>query len=302
VDAIWFTAGAVDAAGWTKAVGFAEAGGTVVVMGDCQPEPLPSGWPVMVGEAASLPAGRIATRLVAPEHPLVVGVWSEQAPFPPLAQKIARRCEPAADASVLATLAGELPLLVERRCGSGRVLWLNASADRAWGDLPLSATYVALVQQLARAQELAQHAATAGWVGEAWPDLADFKGGAAWPAADDGGPGLRALKSGVFDAVAGDGTIRWRCAVNVRREESELRPLAAGKLQAMLPGRVAAGTEGIREWREEIRREVPLWPWLLAAAAGLYLAEGWVSAIAARRRGSEMSGPPSAGEPRRAEP
>jgi type VI protein secretion system component VasF len=47
---------------------------------------------------------------------------------------------------------------------------------------------------------------------------------------------------------------------------------------------VVAGTQGIREWREEIRREVPLWPWLLAAAALVYLTEGWASAVAAKRR------------------
>jgi hypothetical protein len=52
----------------------------------------------------------------------------------------------------------------------------------------------------------------------------------------------------------------------------------------MLPGKVAAGQQGIREWREEIRREVPLWPWILAAAALVFLAEGWMSARAARRR------------------
>ena len=41
-----------------------------------------------------------------------------------------------------ATLAGELPLLVELPRGKGRVLWLNVSADRSWGDLPLSPVFV----------------------------------------------------------------------------------------------------------------------------------------------------------------
>ena len=291
IDAVWFTGGAVsDEATWQKAMVFADAGGTVVVTGDSQPEPLPQGWPVTAGEAVNLPPGRMATRILAPAHPLFDGVWSDRTSFPPLPQKTARRGAAVAGAKVLATLAGEFPLLVELPRGMGRVLWLNASADRAWGDLPLSPAFVALVQQLARAKELALHTATSGWVGEAWPDLTNFGGGAAWPAAADGGPGLRALRSGVFDAVAKDGSIRWRSAVNVRREESELRPLAAEKLQAMLPGRVVAGTQGIREWREEIRREVPLWPWLLAAAALVYLTEGWASATAARRRAVAAGG------------
>jgi hypothetical protein len=285
IDSIWFTGGAVsDEAAWTKTLAFAEAGGTVVVTGDTQPEPLPKVWPVTAGEETSLPAGRMATRILAASHPLFDGVWSEQTPFPPLPQKMVRSCEAAVGGKVLATLAGGFPLLVEFPRGNGRVLWLNASADRSWGDLPLSPAYVALVQQMARAKELAMQTATSAWVGEAWPDLTKFSGDAEWPAGDDGTVSTRSIHSGVFDAVSKEGKTQWRCAVNVRRAESDLRPLDSVKLQAMLPGRVVAGTQGIREWREEIRREVPLWPWLLGAAALVFLAEGWASARAARHR------------------
>jgi len=285
VDAVWFTGGAVAGGGaWEKALAFAETGGTVVVTADAPPEPLPKAWPVTAGEEVSLPAGRIATRLLVPNHPIFSGLWSEQTPFPPLPQKTLRRCMPSAAGKVLATLAGEFPLLVEEPHGKGRVLWLNASADRAWGDLPLSPAFVPLVQQLANASQLAIQTTTACWVGEAWPDLAKFAGSAAWPAAADGSEATRTLHSGVYDAVAKTGQVEWRCAVNVRRAESDLRPLEAAKLQALLPGRVAAGSQGLREWREASRREVPLWPWLLAAAALVFLAEGWVSAAAAKRR------------------
>lgn len=300
VDAVWFTGGAVSgAAAWAKALAFAEAGGTVVVSADAPPAPLPDAWPVAAGEELSLPAGRIATRLLVPAHPLFDGVWSDQAPFPPLPQKTVRRGVPAAGGKVLATLAGELPLLVEVPRGTGRVFWLNASADRAWGDLPLSAAFVPLVQQLARARELAMQTTTTAWVGEAWPDLGMFAGDAAWPAAADGSPAPRAQRSGRFDALAKDGGTRWRCAVNVRRAESDLRPVEAAKLQAMLPGRVLAGTQGVREWREVSRREVPLWPWLLAAAALVFLTEGWAAARAAKRRAAAAGGTaPVAGGPR----
>jgi len=180
--------------------------------------------------------------------------------------------------------------LVEVPRGKGRVFWLNTSADRAWGDLPLSPAFVPLVQQMARAKQLAQQTATACWVGETWPDLSNFAGDAAWPAADGGNPAPQALRSGLFDAVTNAGKVRWRCAVNVRRAESDLRSVDSAKLQAMLPGRVVAGTQGIREWREEIRREVPLWPWLLAAAALIFLLEGLASAVAARRREAVAGG------------
>jgi hypothetical protein len=285
IDAVWFTAAAMgDKAGWAKALAFAETGGTVVVTGDSQPDPLPEAWPVTAGEQINLPGGRIATRLLVPSHFLFDGVWSERTPFPPLPQKNARKCDAVAGAKTLATLAGGFPLLVELQRGKGRMLWLNASADRSWGDLPLSPVYVALVQQMARARELSIRTAAAAWVGEAWPDLSDFADDAAWPAAENGAPSARALLSGVFDAVSKDGKPLWRCAVNVRRAESDLRPLDAAKLQGMLPGRVVAGTRGIREWREEIRREVPLWPWLLAAAAIVFLTEGWMSSLVAKRR------------------
>lgn len=288
IDAVWFTASAVtDKAGWAKALAYADSGGTVVVTGDTQPEPLPEVWPVTAGGEVSLPSGRIATRLLAPSHFLFEGVWSERTPFPPVPQRIARKCEAAADAKTLASLAGGFPLLVELPRGKGRVLWLNASADRTWGDLPLSPVYVALVQQIARAGELSIRATTAAWVGEAWPDLSDFTGDAAWPASEGGVPTTRALRSRVCDAVSKDGKTQWRCAVNVRRAESDLRPMDAAKLQAMLPGRVVTGTQGIRAWREEIRREIPLWPWLLGAAAMVFLVEGWVSARAAKRRESD---------------
>lgn len=285
IDAVWFTAGAVDGmAAWEKACAFAAAGGTVLVSGESQPEPMPAGWPVTAGEEIALPAGRIATRLLAQAHPLFDGVWSEQTPFPPLPQRVARSCVPADGARALATLAGGYPLIVEARFGKGRVLWLNASVDRTWGDLPLSPAFVALVQQLARARELDLQGVTTGWVGEAWPDLAKFPGTTSWMEDGKEARSARMRRSGVFDAVSNEGVPVWRTAANIRRDESDLRPVDAGKLAAMLPGKLVTGPQGIHEWRKESRREVPLWPWLLASAALVFLAEGWMSARAAGLR------------------
>ncbi|MCU0780160.1 MAG: VWA domain-containing protein [Akkermansiaceae bacterium] len=277
VDAVWFTGAAVTGpAEWDKALAFADGGGTVVVTATNQPEPLPSGWPVTVGPERTLPATRIATRLLAPAHPLFAGLWSERVPFPPLSQRVARECQPAAGARVLATLAGELPLLVEWPRGRGRVLWVNASADRAWGDLPLSPVFVPLMQQLARAGDLQRNTAATAWVGEAFPPLTNLPD-AAWPAP-------RVTASGLHDATTAAGDTVWRCAANTRREESDLRPVPAEVLAGMLPGRLVAGTEGVRAWREETRREVPVWPWLLGAAAVVFALEGWLSARAGQRR------------------
>jgi len=301
IDSIWFTGGGVaDAASWAKALAYAAAGGTVVVTADSPPDPLPADWPVTEGEEIHLPEGRMATRLLAPNHNLFEGVWSDHTAFPPLPQKTARRCTPAAGARVLVSLAGELPLLVEAPRRKGRVYWLNASADRSWGDLPLSPAYVPLVQQLARTRELVMQTATSCWVGEAWPDLTRAFGDAAWRHPDDGTPATRVTRSGLYPALAKDGHTVWCCAANVRRAESDLRPVTAAKLQAMLPGRVATGHQGLREWCDDNRREVPLWPWLLAAAALVFVLEGWASARAAQRREVDPGGaaPAHTGAPR----
>lgn len=284
-DSLWFTTGVAAGAGaWEKALSFADGGGTVVVFADSQPDVLPNDWPVTSGEETSLPAGRLATRLLVPAHPMFEGVWDVKTPFPPLSQKNIRNCAATAKGTVLATLAGGFPFIVELSHGKGRVFWINASADRSWGDLPLSQIYVPLVQQMARAGELSMKASTSCWVGESWPDLSKISSDASWPAAEDGGSASRAVHSGVFDALSKEGRSLWSCAVNVRRAESDLRPLDPAKLQAILPGRVSSGSQGIREWREESRHEVPLWPWLLAAAGGVYLTEGWLSVRLARRR------------------
>jgi hypothetical protein len=156
--------------------------------------------------------------------------------------------------------------------------------DRTWGDLPLSSAYVVLVQQISRIRELKLQAVSQCQVGEAWPDLTKFDDGAKWPAGRDGSSIIRAMHPGIFDAVAKDGKPGWSCAVNVRRAESDLRAVDTAKLQAMRPGKVITGHQGTREWREETQRDVPLWPWLLAAAALAYLAEGWLSARAANQR------------------
>ncbi len=280
VDALWFTGNAVKGgADWEKALAFAESGGTVALAATNRPEPPPPGWPVSDGPEMVFPATRIATRLLAPEHLLFSGLWSERLPFPPLSQRAARQCQAVPGARTLATLAGELPLIVELPHGKGRVLWLNASADRTWGDLPLSPVFVALAQQFSRASELHRTAAANVWVGGAFPAL-DAIPGAAWSAA----PAARVTAAGLHEATDENKRTLWRCAANVRREESDLRPLPAESLAALIPGRLATGAEGARAWREETRREVPLWPWLLAAAALVFTAESWLAGRTARRR------------------
>ena len=281
VDTVFATgSGLPDTAAWGKARAFAEGGGTVVLFADGEDRGKWDGWPVNKGEEFPFPAGRIATRLLVPAHPLFDGVWSERLPFPPLSQRVARRCEPSAGSIVLGTMAGQLPLLVERRVGAGRIYWLNAAADRSWGDMPLSPVWVPLVQQLARGGAMVPAETLIRRVGDAWPTVSG--------AGVDWGRDDRVGRAGLHVGMATGGSV-WTCAANVPREESDLRPVDTGWLQPLLPGQVGTGEAGLQAWRDEVGREVPLWPWLLTAAAVVYAVEGWWSARAGLRRALRMA-------------
>ncbi len=58
------------------------------------------------------------------------------------------RIEPAADAKVLARFRGGEPALVEKKLGSGKVLWFATACDLDWGDWPRSRLYVPIVHQM----------------------------------------------------------------------------------------------------------------------------------------------------------
>ena len=50
--------------------------------------------------------------------------------------------------SVLLSLAGGEPLLLEQKVGAGRVLFMTTSADRDWTDLPVKTAYLPVMQSL----------------------------------------------------------------------------------------------------------------------------------------------------------
>ena len=282
-DAVFLTGGSrIPEAVWPVIRKVAESGGTVASFANQLDGTAPAAWPVEAGAETTLPPGRIATRVLTPDHPLFLGLWSEAQPFPPLSQGTARKATPRAGARVLATLAGELPLVVETRCGQGSLVWINTSADRAWGDLPLSPAFVPLMQQIARLGELSSRAPTQRWVGESWPTLSTP---VRWMDAENHAtatPGP--AQAGRFTATRADGRTLWTCAANVRREESDLRPLNPDALQRFLPGRLATGETAMTASERDAHRQIPLWPWLLAAAAMIYVAESWWSLRAAERR------------------
>ncbi len=58
------------------------------------------------------------------------------------------RITPAADAQVVAWFRGELPALIEKRLGKGRVLWFTSACDREWSDWTRSRLYLPFVHQM----------------------------------------------------------------------------------------------------------------------------------------------------------
>jgi hypothetical protein len=90
-------------------------------------------------------------RLSRPEHPVLQAFTGDNNPFLQRV-KIFRywNLEPAADATVLATLGNGRPALVETLYGTGRVLTFATAADAEWNNWPSDPSYVVTLQQVAR--------------------------------------------------------------------------------------------------------------------------------------------------------
>jgi hypothetical protein len=58
------------------------------------------------------------------------------------------RITPAADARVIAWFRGNIPALIEKRLGQGRVLWFTSACDREWSDWTRSRMYLPFVHQM----------------------------------------------------------------------------------------------------------------------------------------------------------
>jgi len=110
--------------------------------------------------AAGLCAGQIGPIVRADSLPWRLESWDRQHPgFRPfddpqygdlrrLTFQAYTRIQPAEDAKVLARFRGGDPAALEKRLGSGKVLWFAASCDLDWGDWPRSRLYVPMVHQL----------------------------------------------------------------------------------------------------------------------------------------------------------
>ncbi len=110
--------------------------------------------------AAGLTVGEIGAMVRAHDLPHRFDRWDEDHPlFEPFndpqhgdlrrfAFSACTRITPAADARVIAWLRGDIPALIEKRLGKGRVLWFTSACDREWSDWTRSRMYLPFMHQM----------------------------------------------------------------------------------------------------------------------------------------------------------
>lgn len=243
-----------------------------------------------------LPAGRLATKITDPANPLFAGAWDSNTPFPALPQHKIMDWKINADAKALITFSNNAPFLISGNRGPGRVLIVNASADRSWGDFPLSPAFLPLVQQIARLSA-EQTGGKAGFtVGDALPMAANIPRDEALvvrypdgsthdlPAGDKTQLVERAEQSGFYEvSSAKEGTLEIM-AVNADRRESNLKPIDPDVLSKIIPVETITGIDNLKLWLARSRGNVPVWPVLLVLALLAFAAEAILANVMARNR------------------
>jgi hypothetical protein len=243
-----------------------------------------------------LPAGRLATRVNEAAHPLFAGAWDAATPFPALPQNKLIDWVPGPGAKTLITFSDNSQFLISGARGPGRVLIVNASADRAWGDFPLSPAFLPLVQQIARWSSEQTGGNALFTVGDALPAPAGLPRDQALtvnypdnsrhplPAGDRAQLVDRAEQSGYYEvSSAVDGIVRI-FAVNTDRHESNLRAIDPVALSKIAPSETITGIENLKLWLAQSRGTVPLWPLLLLLALAAFTAEAILANLMARSR------------------
>jgi hypothetical protein len=110
--------------------------------------------------AAGLGVGEIGGALRAHELPYRLEHWDETHPLFEVfndpqhgdlrrfAFSACTRIAPAPDATVVAAFRGEIPALVEKKLGKGKVLWFTSACDREWSDWTHRALYLPFMHQM----------------------------------------------------------------------------------------------------------------------------------------------------------
>ena len=253
--------------------------------------------PVKAGVVRDLPTGRLVVRSVDARHSLLAGTWDANTPFQALPQQKAMTFELKEGAKVLLTLHDDTPLVTVSEQGAGKVVVVNASADRSWGDFPLSAAaFVPLMQQLARwsAEQFTKSGAYR--IGEALPLPPGLAKGTSYtvtlpngvvqtlPANNTGVAVERTEQAGYYELGSPTEGVLQLYAVNTPLAESNLRVMEESALKKLVAHELATGTDGLRLALGKDRELTPLWPACLLAALLVFAAETMIANMMARHR------------------
>jgi len=245
---------------------------------------------------SELPPGRLATLISEPGHPLFANAWDKDTPFPALPQKKLIRWKLDAGARSLLTFSNGIPFVIFSEHGPGRVFLVNASADRSWGDFPLSPAFLPLVQQIARLSSEQPGDGASLAVGAALPMTPNLPTDqalmlklpdgteSALPAGDKSLLLEHADASGFYEAGTPQDPAWQVFAVNADRRESNLRAIEPAALQKIVPAETVTGLDGLGLWLAQSRGVVPIWPVLLLLALAVFAAESILSNLLAGNR------------------
>ncbi len=277
---------------------YVQSGGTVVLFPGDQTDPASVerlAWmPAKPGPARELPQGRLVVRALEPQHPLFNNSWDANTPFPALPQRKLWDWKPGPDGRVLLSIGENIPFIIFGQLGAGRVMIVNASPDRAWGDFPLTTAFLPLVQQIARLSVARTGRDSNPIVGDSVPVPPTVPRDQALtlktPRGDTqpvqaGAPLLeRAEAPGFYELASGAEGLVHQFAVNVEGREGVLAPISNEALAKIVAHENVAGLDDLKRWLEDARGQAKLWPILLLAALLVYAIESVYSNLLARRR------------------
>ncbi|MCX6874385.1 MAG: BatA domain-containing protein [Verrucomicrobia bacterium] len=284
-----------------------QGGGVVFFAGpDLQPPAYAAAWrdllPALPGETLPVELS-LALPPIGETHP-IWGGFSEDLRQAlrkvPLKKRFALAV--AEGAEVTARYADEVPLVVRRQVGSGRVVFVNTSPDRAWGDWPADgAQFVPTMHMLMSAvltstSQALRNSPGAGIVGVPFDVRVDqasagvpLRTGDRALRADEQGwvRGLSFDHPGLFDILTENGRVVRPVAVNFPPDESRREFFRPAILQRQIEARRrVAGADGDAP-RINLASESGWWRWILAALAVVWLVEPWLAFRPARDLGSK---------------
>lgn len=265
-----------DQAGFQHLRAFCEGGGTAV----CTPGPYPAQMIhglrthglfasrlVAVAEVSRLRGEGCALGWINPQTPLAQAFTdAESTDLFLFSIRQYLRLETASGQTVHLKTAGGDPVLIEQALGRGRLLVLALALDPHWSDLPLSTSFVPLVQEIARDAVPSGHGVTRLECGQPLPEFRNLLGEPA--TAGGAATAWSTSEPGVF--AVGDRPVE----VNVSRRESSPERMAPFELARRLTPEAPDPVAGASPATESApARTIPLWPAVALLTAALLLAE-----------------------------